>query len=167
MAPIFTIIDNLHPVVTTSQQFDSLLISEDHVARSKTDNYYVNSDQCLRAHTSAHQVELMKCGLDAFLVFGDVYRRDEIDATHYPAFHQLEGVKLFTQEHLREQYGIDANQVLRHEEQERSDLTQAEYDLKATLIIAEDLKSTLLTLVKSLLGDDIEYRWIDEYFPFT
>merc|ERR1712146_636071 len=72
MSPLFTIIDNLHPVVTTKQQFDSLLIAEDHVARSKTDNYYVNEKQCLRAHTSAHQVEIMKQGLDAFLVFGDV-----------------------------------------------------------------------------------------------
>jgi len=164
--PTFTIIDNLHPVVTTKQQFDSLLITEDHVARSKTDNYYVNEKQCLRAHTSAHQVEIMKQGLDTFLVFGDVYRRDEIDATHYPAFHQLEGVRLFTEEELKEIYGLD-DEPLRHEDQERSEITQAEYDLKATLIISEDLKRTLLKLVQDLLGDEIEYRWNDDFFPFT
>ena len=33
-------------------------------------------------------------GLDNFLVVGDVYRRDEIDSTHYPVFHQIEGVRL-------------------------------------------------------------------------
>ena len=49
----------------------------------------------LRAHTSAHQRELVSAGLDAFLMVGDVYRRDEIDASHYPAFHQMEGVRLF------------------------------------------------------------------------
>ena len=169
MSPLFTIIDNLHPVVTTKQQFDSLLIAEDHVARSKTDNYYVNEKQCLRAHTSAHQVEIMKQGLDAFLVFGDVYRRDEIDATHYPAFHQLEGVRLFTEEHLKDLYGLDDEPLRRDDDDshDRSEITQAEYDLKATLIISEDLKKTLLGLVKALLGDEIEYRWIDEYFPFT
>lgn len=35
-------------------------------------------------------------GFDNFLVIGDVYRRDEIDASHYPVFHQLEGVRLCT-----------------------------------------------------------------------
>lgn len=50
----------------------------------------------LRAHTSAHQRELVRSGLDAFLVAGDVYRRDEIDASHYPVFHQMEGVRLFS-----------------------------------------------------------------------
>ena len=135
-----------------------------HVARSKSDNYYVNENQCLRAHTSAHQVELMKQGLDMFLVFGDVYRRDEIDATHYPAFHQLEGVRLFTEDDLIEKYGLDDERLRWDDgEQERSEITQAEYDLKATLLISEDLKRTLLSLVKDLLGEDIEYRWIDEY----
>lgn len=50
----------------------------------------------LRAHTSAHQRELVSSGLDAFLLAGDVYRRDEIDASHYPVFHQMEGVRLFS-----------------------------------------------------------------------
>lgn len=50
----------------------------------------------LRAHTSAHQRDLVRAGLDAFLVAGDVYRRDEIDASHYPVFHQMEGVRLFS-----------------------------------------------------------------------
>lgn len=39
----------------------------------------------------------MKMGFNTFLVVGDVYRRDEIDASHYPAFHQMEGVRLFTE----------------------------------------------------------------------
>lgn len=50
----------------------------------------------LRAHTSAHQRELVSSGLDAFLLAGDVYRRDEIDASHYPVFHQMEAVRLFS-----------------------------------------------------------------------
>ena len=41
---------------------------------------------------------LMRSGKEAFLCTGDVYRRDEIDATHFPVFHQMEGVKLFDPE---------------------------------------------------------------------
>jgi len=55
----------------------------------------------LRSHTSAHQEELIKMGFNTFLVIGDVYRRDEIDSSHYPAFHQLEGVRLFTEAEVR------------------------------------------------------------------
>ena len=51
-------------------------------------SYYVSSEQVLRTHTSAHQSALMREGKEAFLCTGDVYRRDEIDASHFPAFHQ-------------------------------------------------------------------------------
>lgn len=44
----------------------------------------------LRTHTSAHQNELLSKGYRHFLVTGDVYRKDEIDAHHYPIFHQME-----------------------------------------------------------------------------
>lgn len=44
---------------------------------------------------SAHQSTLMGQGVEHFLVTGDVYRRDEIDRTHYPVFHQMEGVRFF------------------------------------------------------------------------
>ena len=48
------------------------------------------------AHTSAHQVDLLKSGLNAFLCTGDVYRRDTIDRSHYPIFHQMEGLRIFS-----------------------------------------------------------------------
>jgi phenylalanyl-tRNA synthetase alpha chain len=54
----------------------------------------------LRTHTSAHQRQFISSGESAFLCSGDVYRRDEIDATHYPIFHQMEGVRIFTDEEL-------------------------------------------------------------------
>lgn len=95
--PIFSIYDNISPVVTLEQNFDSLLVPEAHVSRAPSESYYINSDYMLRAHTSAHQRDLIRSGLNAFLVIGDVYRRDAIDATHYPVFHQVEGVRLFSQ----------------------------------------------------------------------
>jgi phenylalanyl-tRNA synthetase alpha chain len=49
----------------------------------------------LRTHTSAHQTHFISSGVESFLCTGDVYRRDEIDASHYPVFHQMEGVRIF------------------------------------------------------------------------
>lgn len=98
--PRFRVIDSISPVVTTRQNFDSLLVPADHPSRLPTDTYYVNKNYLLRAHTSAHEEDLMRAGHDAVLVVGDVYRRDEIDATHYPVFHQMEAIRLFTKEEV-------------------------------------------------------------------
>lgn len=83
-------LDDLYPIVSTKQNFDQVLVPEDHVSRSPNDTYYVDPHTVLRCHTSAHQVEILQTGRKAFLVTGDVYRRDSIDATHYPVFHQME-----------------------------------------------------------------------------
>lgn len=53
---IFSVFDNLPPVVTPEQNFDQLLIPKDHPSRAKSDCYYVNEHHLLRAHTTAHQV---------------------------------------------------------------------------------------------------------------
>lgn len=87
--PSFSVYENLSPIVTTKQNFDDLLIPADHCSRAKSDCYYVNKDVLLRAHMTAHQSDLIRSGLDNFLMIGDVYRRDEIDATHFPVFHQV------------------------------------------------------------------------------
>lgn len=94
--PVFSVYDTLSPVVTLEQNFDSLLVPKSHPSRNRSDSYYLNRSCMLRAHTSAHQRDLVRAGLDAFLVAGDVYRRDEIDRNHYPVFHQMEGVRLFS-----------------------------------------------------------------------
>lgn len=86
----FNFFDDLSPVVSTEDNFDKLLIPVNHPARSKSDTYYVNEKEVLRTHTSAHQNELLAQGYQSFIVTGDVYRKDEIDARHYPVFHQME-----------------------------------------------------------------------------
>lgn len=92
--PAFSVYDNLSPIVTTKQNFDDLLIPLDHPSRAKSDCYYVNKDVLFRAHMTAHQSELLRSGLDNFLMIGDVYRRDEIDSTHFPVFHQVRNINL-------------------------------------------------------------------------
>ena len=37
---------------------------------------------------------MIEMGFDNFLLVGDVYRRDDIDSSHYPVFHQVEGVRI-------------------------------------------------------------------------
>ncbi len=90
----FKMFDDLDPVVSVEANFDNLLIPAEHPARSKSDTYYVNERQVLRTHTSAHQNELLAAGHRSFLVTGDVYRKDEVDARHYPVFHQMEMLTL-------------------------------------------------------------------------
>ena len=99
--PRFVVFDNLNPVVTPYQNFDSLLVPADHPSRLLSDTYYVNSGHLLRSHMTAHDEELIRSGFDAFLLVGDVFRRDEVNASHYPIFHQVDGVCLFTENEVR------------------------------------------------------------------
>nr|XP_044629238.1 phenylalanine--tRNA ligase, mitochondrial isoform X4 [Equus asinus] len=164
--PLFSVYDDLSPVVTTWQNFDSLLIPAGHPSRKKGDNYYLNRTHMLRAHTSAHQWDLLHAGLDAFLVVGDVYRRDQIDSQHYPVFHQLEAVRLFSKHELFA--GIkDGESLQLFEQSSRSAHKQETHTMEAMKLVEFDLKQTLTRLVTHLFGDGLDIRWVDCYFPFT
>jgi phenylalanyl-tRNA synthetase alpha chain len=167
--PLFTVVDNFSPVVSTTQNFDELLVPRDHVSRAKSDNYYINKDTVLRAHTSAHQKELMRSGLGAFLMFGDVYRRDTIDATHYPVFHQCEGVRLFRENDLFPDQSQSVDDPLRlFTQHARSADHQETLTMEGTKLLEFNLKSTLEDLIRHLLEDSgLKMRWVPEYFPFT
>ena len=165
--PIFSIHDRINPVVTTKANFDSLLVPLDHPSRNKSDSYYINCSHMLRAHTSAHQVELIKRGYDNFLVIGDVYRRDEIDSTHYPVFHQIEGVRLIEEQELSNLNEPSGKVVKGLEQGEKSNYKQKDHTEIAVKILEKSLKECLSGLTKELFGPNIEYKWVDCYFPFT
>jgi phenylalanyl-tRNA synthetase alpha chain len=85
-------LDDMSPIVSTHDNFDVLLIKEDHPSRSVHDTYYINSKTVLRTQTTAHQREnLLNNRNKKVLMFGDVYRKDEINCTHFPVFHQVDG----------------------------------------------------------------------------
>ncbi|EXJ82629.1 phenylalanyl-tRNA synthetase alpha chain [Capronia epimyces CBS 606.96] len=92
----FTVAD---PVVTTHENFDVLGFPKDHPGRSRTDTYYVNTTHLLRTHTSAHQhaafQSLVNDEAKGYTVCADVYRRDSIDKSHFPVFHQMEGARVW------------------------------------------------------------------------
>jgi phenylalanyl-tRNA synthetase alpha chain len=80
-------------VETVHYNFDALNHSPTHPARARTDTFYVSDDLVLRTHTSPMQVRAMQAHPPPLYVVipGRVYRRD-LDATHTPQFHQIEGL---------------------------------------------------------------------------
>lgn len=123
----------LHPITTLSEQiadiflamgweiadgpeveaeyfnFDALNFLPDHPARTLQDTFHVgaeNSKQVLRTHTSPVQVRsMLERDVPLYIACpGRVFRTDELDATHTPAFHQIEGLavdKGLTMAHLK------------------------------------------------------------------
>jgi phenylalanyl-tRNA synthetase alpha chain len=86
------------PEVETEQfNFDALNFPPDHPARSEQDTFHVAPDgsrQVLRTHTSPVQIRaLLERELPVYIVsIGRTFRTDELDATHTPVFHQVEGL---------------------------------------------------------------------------
>lgn len=109
--------------------FDAMNFDEDHPARAMQDTFFVDpvdSHLLLRTHTSPVQIRsLLERPLPVYVVApGKVFRTDELDATHTPVFHQLEGLAIDrgltmanlrgTLEHLaRAMFGADAHIRLR------------------------------------------------------
>lgn len=94
--PTYTYYNEFDPVVSTFENFDSLGFPADHPGRARTDTYYINKDTLLRTHTSAHEAQLFRDNKSkGYLISADVYRRDEIDRSHYPVFHQMEGAHVW------------------------------------------------------------------------
>ena len=94
--PTYNHYNDLSPVVSVAQNFDSLGFPVDHPGRSRTDTYYVNKDTVLRTHTSAHEVDIFRSNnSEGYTISADVYRRDAIDRSHYPVFHQMEGARMW------------------------------------------------------------------------
>ena len=179
--PSFSHFTNLSPIVSAKENFDDLLIPRDHPSRASSDTFYINKSTVLRTHTSAHQLPLLRQkDIDRFLVFADVYRRDEIDRSHYPVFHQVEGLCTF-----------DASTAVatikaKHEQQENqghfgniytelppsaseSNPVQAEHSSELAAALGADLRKAINGMIKSIFRDEkeLKVRWVESYFPFT
>lgn len=74
--------------------FEALNIPENHPAKDEQDTFYINSNIVLRTQTSSTQVHEMEKGKLPIRMIapGRVFRADEVDATHSPSFHQVEGL---------------------------------------------------------------------------
>jgi len=194
--PGFKYLNNLFPVVTTTQNFDSLGFPLDHPGRSRTDTYYINKETVLRTHTSAHQSDTFRANeTDGWLITADVYRRDAIDRTHYPAFHQMEGALTWDRNQLPEGLSLaekvweDFEKLPKHSIEvedpnptihaERNPL-QDSHNAEEVEAIAAHLKRSIENVVIDIFTraqdssatsatpkEPLKIRWIEAYFPFT
>ncbi|MBP5490139.1 MAG: phenylalanine--tRNA ligase subunit alpha [Lachnospiraceae bacterium] len=74
--------------------FEALNIPANHPAKDEQDTFYISKDILLRTQTSSVQARIMEKGKLPLRILspGRVYRSDEVDATHSPCFHQIEGL---------------------------------------------------------------------------
>ena len=74
--------------------FEALNIPANHPAKDEQDTFYINKDILLRTQTSPVQVRQMEAKKPPIRMIapGRVFRADEVDATHSPSFHQIEGM---------------------------------------------------------------------------
>lgn len=204
-SPRFTHHYASNPVVSTRDNFDVLGFPEDHPGRSRTDTYYVNSKNVLRTHSSAHQHKAFqtlgkrlakilerdpnKPGGGGFTICADVFRRDSIDRTHFPVFHQMEGAYVWSAGPQRE-HAIEKSMKYLPKDldmevldeggpmnQETNPLQYGHSELEATHVV-NHLKRSLEGLVsrifeasqddnKDVAKQPIKVRWVEAYFPFT
>lgn len=132
-------------IVTVEENFDLLNSPADHPSRRETDTYYLTGKDILRTHTTTmwpyylrnpEVLEKLKNqGSVGALSTGIVFRKDEIDHKHFPAFHQVDALYLCTK--------------------------------TKKIITQKDLEAVQVQMAKSLFGEDIEYKFEVDSFPFT
>ncbi len=132
-------------IVSVRDIFDLLNAPKDHPTRKETDTYYVNQDHVLRTQTTVMWPyylqrpdvikQLEEIGEIGLLSYGKVYRKDEIDRSHFPVFHQIDGLYLCKK-------------------------ADKEIGMK-------DLQEVLSMIAKTLYGDKVNYRFLEDTFPFT
>lgn len=197
-SPVYKYHNAFFPVVSTHQNFDSLGFPADHPGRSKTDTYYINKDTVLRTHTSAHQADVFRANKsEGFLISADVYRRDAIDRSHYPIFHQMEGARLWDRENVPDGdlsaaiwkdfaalpiHSMNVEDPNPPFHSERNPLQTGKHSAGEAEAIAAHLKRSLELVVveifsrakaaslaanPSFIDEPLRVRWIEAYFPFT
>ncbi|ODV80452.1 phenylalanyl-tRNA synthetase [Suhomyces tanzawaensis NRRL Y-17324] len=193
----YTFYNNFKPAVTTVENFDILGFPQDHPGRSKSDTYYLNKTHLLRTHTSAHEHEcFLDCKTPGYFITADVYRRDEIDRTHYPAFHQMEGARIWSKDtpNFEEQLVKDIESIpktniivedpVRDAPTHPGNPKQDYMTEKQAQLISIHLKKTIEFLVHNVfetaresaklagstepyLNEPLKVRWVEAYFPWT
>lgn len=193
--PTYTHYNDLDPIVSVFENFDSLNFPQDHPGRSRTDTYYLNKDTVLRTHSSAHEAEIFRHNKSGgYTISADVYRRDAIDRSHYPVFHQMEGARMWDR---RKVEGGDVARVAREQlkqlqehdlevedpnptiHPERNPLQADYHGVEEVEAIAAHLKRSLELMVNELFSrakrgatgdaadEPLKVRWVEAYFPFT
>jgi len=190
----FTRYENFPAVVSVEENFDSLGFPPDHPGRSRTDTYYINSSTLLRTHTSAHEAETFQnCQTPGYLISADVYRRDAIDKSHYPAFHQMEAARMWKRtpnksvvEEVEASLATLPNANIHVSDEAppfhpQRNPTQPQHTDQEATAVGNHLKRTLEGVMAEVFTraatasssssnstpEPLQVRWIEAYFPFT
>lgn len=161
MLPEIAVFNHLNPVISIQQNFDDLLICKTHPSRSPKDSYYISDSHMFRTHLTGNECEFLRAGIDSFVLSGLVLRRDEIDATHFPLFHQIEGVHRVTDFKISRDCGD------RYDLVKLSAMQTSTEDCEYVIGACHHLMDTLEYVLKRALGDNISFRWAACQFPFT
>lgn len=152
----------------------------------------------MRTHTSAHQADVFRANeSEGFLISADVYRRDAIDRSHYPIFHQMEGARVWDRSKVPNGdiaaavwQDIEAlpKHMMKVEDPnppfhpERNPLQESQHTAEESEAIAAHLKCSLELVVADIFSrakaaaiasnpdvvdEPLRVRWIEAYFPFT
>jgi phenylalanyl-tRNA synthetase alpha chain len=145
--PVLKDFDNIviPEIVPASVSFDLFNFAPDHVARSKSDTYYVDDKNILRTHDTVMWyyylqnptiVEKIK-NQESFgvICYGKVYRKDEIDRHHMNVFHQMGGLYMVPK--------------------------------SVKTLELDDLKAALVEIAQSIFGQNVVYRFNVDTFPYT
>ncbi|KAH7133208.1 hypothetical protein B0J13DRAFT_95812 [Dactylonectria estremocensis] len=196
--PTYKSYNDFSPVVSTAQNFDSLGFPQNHPGRALSDTYYLNKDTLLRTHTSAHQADTFRANQSAgYLIAADVYRRDAIDRSHYPVFHQMEGAMSWDRNvvpdgDIAAAVWKDIENLPKHDIQvddpnptmhpERNPLQDTHHSAAEVEAISVHLKKSLESMVVDVftrakaaalkedpdfVDEPLQMRWVEAYFPFT
>jgi len=140
----FNIVD-FPKIVTVEENFDVLNTPNDHPSRRESDTYYLDKENILRTQTTTmwpyclrdeRILKILKeTGSIGIMAPGIVFRKDEIDRSHYPAFNQVDGLYICKKS-----------------------------DHEITRIELEDIQADT---AKAVFGQNCEYRFLDDTFPFT
>ena len=132
-------------IVAVQDNFDVLNTPKDHPSRRETDTYYFSDEHVLRTQTTVmwpfylrnNDVlnKLEERGWIGALSAGIVFRKDEIDRNHFPAFHQVDGLYICKK--------------------------------SQKVIIQKDLEDIQVEIAKSIFGEDVEWKFLVDSFPFT
>lgn len=88
--------------------FEALNFPENHPSRDMQDTFFIDDSVVLRTHTSNVQIRAMERQGPPIRVIapGMVFRKDEVDATHSPVFHQIEGLWIDKDTHFGDLKGV-------------------------------------------------------------
>jgi phenylalanyl-tRNA synthetase alpha chain len=132
-------------IVPADISFDLFDFPKDHVARSKSDTYYLDDNHILRTHTTVmwyyylQQEDVKRRMANGEPVgcfsYGKVYRKDEIDRNHMNVFHQIDGWYLTPKD--------------------------------KKIIGLEELSNALRSIAKAVFGPDANLKIFPDTFPYT